>query len=189
MSYPDIVFVGGKKRAGKDFFCDALASELGYYKCHIVAPWLAGFQERHGLTPEEYEADKGRWRPVVQAEATEARRKDPDCLVRAFRAALPTLPRPLAVTAVRFRNEADLGHELGALVLRVRCRDEVRRQRFLDSGEGLALFDDPFEAEVDSMPVHYEVSGTLSADTYSWLLPKLWRCVLAERKALTEASA
>lgn len=188
MSYPDIVFVGGKKRAGKDFFADALVSELGYTKYHIVRPWMEEFCRRHGVAYEDYEKEKHRWRALIQKEATEARATDPDCMVRALRAALPTLPRPLVVTAMRFKNEAEFGWQAGALVLRVKTRDAVRRQRFLDAGEDLALFDDPFEAEVDTMPVHYEVTGTLSADTYSWLLPKLWGNVQAWPEGLKEAA-
>jgi hypothetical protein len=188
LSYPDIVFVGGKKKSGKDFLCDALVRDLGYTKFHIVAPWLAEFRKRHGLSEEEYEKNKAKWRPVVQAEAASARREDPHCLTRAFRAVLPHLPRPLVVTAMRFANEAEMGWEVGALVLRVRCRDEVRRQRFVEAGEDLALFDDPFEAEVDKMPVHYEVNGTMSADTICWLVPKLWGNVQAWLKGLKEAA-
>lgn len=177
MNLPEIIFVGGKKKAGKDFLCDALAAEAGYHKHHIVGPWLDLFCERHGITFDEYQENKGKWRALVQEEATRDRQADPDCLVKAFRNALPTLPRPLCVTAVRFINEAQLGFDIGALVLRVRTRDEVRRQRFIDSGESLDMFDDPFEKEVDAMPAHFEVNGTLSPETYIWLVEKMWRVV------------
>jgi hypothetical protein len=169
-----IVFIAGKKKAGKDYICDALVRLEGYHKFHIVAPWLAEFRERHSITEEQYEVEKAKWRPIVQAEATKARKANPICLFDAFRAALPTLPRPLCVTAVRFINEAKLGFDIGALVIRVRTRDDVRRQRFIDSGESLDLFDDPFEAEVDKMPVHFEVSGTMSEETCAWLVEKMW---------------
>ena len=38
---PDIIFVGGVKRSGKDFACDRLVEEAGFHKVHIVEPWLA----------------------------------------------------------------------------------------------------------------------------------------------------
>jgi hypothetical protein len=159
LDLPDIVFVGGKKRAGKDFLCDSLVRVAGFHKYHIVYPWLLKFCDRHGLSYADYESNKSQWRPQVQAEATEARNANPNCLVDGFRELLPTLPRPLCVTGVRFVNEAKLGAEVGALVVRVMCPDSVRRGRFIDAGESLGLLDDPFEAEVDRMPVDCEIHG------------------------------
>lgn len=163
---PDSIFVGGRKREGKDFVADLLVKEAGFTKVHIVAPWLRAFFERRGLDPDRWEELKSQYRAEIQAEASAARAENPNVLIDWFRQAIPTLPRPFCVTAVRFINEAQLGMQVGALVVRVKTTDEVRRQRFLASGDDLALMDDPFEAEVPLMPVHLEISGELAAELY-----------------------
>jgi hypothetical protein len=172
------VFLGGKKKSGKDFIADQLVARAGYTKYHLVRPWLEGFCARHGLAWDRYEAEKAQWRPLVQEEATEARRLDPDCLVRAFEAAFPALPRPLAVVGLRFVGEGRMAIGLGGLMLRVECPDDVRRERFVASGESPNLFDDPFESEVDSMPVHAEVPGTLAADEIIPLVESIWKGII-----------
>jgi hypothetical protein len=174
---PDLVFVGGKKKSGKDFVCDRLVAECGYHKLHIVRPWLEDFCRRHGITYAEMEANKARWRATIQAEAEESRAANPDRLIDPLRRDLPTLPRPLCVTAVRFVNEAEFGRAAGGLVVRVVTPDAVRRDRFLADGEDLSLLDDPFERQVDLMPVHAEVAGTLPPES---IVPTLRR-VAAER--------
>lgn len=166
----NIVFVAGKKLAGKDYLCDLLVAERGYHKFHIVHPWLMKFCERHGIPWSEYEQVKAKWRAQIQIEATEARNKNPNVLVDEFRALLPSLPRPLCVTAVRFKNEGLLGREIGALIVRVDTPDDVRRQRFIDKGEDLSLFNDPFESEIDSIPAHTTVCGDWPK---SWFIPAL----------------
>lgn len=163
---PDIIFVGGKKRSGKDFVCDRLVGEAGFTKVHIVEPWLRDFFARRGLDPNRWEELKAEYRADIQAEASVARAVNPNVLIDWFREAVKDMPRPLCVTAVRFTNEAQLGLELGALVVRVKTSDETRRQRFLASGDDLALLNDPFEAEVDAMPVHLEVSGEMPGTMY-----------------------
>lgn len=171
---PEIVFVAGKKLAGKDYLSDRLVAEAGYHKFHIVYPWLLTFCERHGVPYDEYTANKPRWRELCQKEAAEEREKDPDILLRMFRERLPELPRPLCVTAVRFVREVKLGLELGALTIRVQTPDAVRRQRFLAAGESLELFDDPFEREIDTLPVHADVAGTLEPGQYVPIVRHLW---------------
>jgi hypothetical protein len=182
---PDIIFVGGKKRSGKDYLCDLLVERAGFTKYHIVRGWLEGFAARHRISYAEYEAHKEFWRHDVQAEASAARAADPDCLVNAFREILPTLPRPLCVTAVRFANECLFGMEVGAMVVRVATSDRTRRERFIASGTSLELFDDPFEHEVDLMPAHLEMSGEMDADNYIPTLAGVYREL--SRLAFTKA--
>lgn len=172
---PELIFVSGRKLAGKDYLCDRLVAEAGYHKFHIVYPWLVNqFCPRHGISYDEYTANKPKWRAICQEEATAERAKDPDVLIRVFRDRLPELPRPLCVTAVRFAREVRLCLDLGGLALRVQTPDEVRRQRFLDAGEDLALFDDPFEKEIDALPVHADVCGSLAPDQYVPIVRHLW---------------
>ncbi len=161
--WPKLLFAFGKKKAGKDFLVDCLVAEAGFHKYHIVYPWLVKFCERNGIAWADYENDpavKAKWRSQIQAEATEERKNDPDVLLKAFHEAWPTLPLPLAVTGVRFMKEATLGLSYGAMLVKVEVSDEIRRQRFVDSGEDLAMFDDPFESHIDTLPFHLEVDGS-----------------------------
>lgn len=172
---PDIIFVGGKKRSGKDHLCDLLVREAGFTKIHMVEPWLRQFFERPDLDPDRWEELKAQYRAEIQAEAAASRAENPNVLIDYLRGHLMSLPKPIAVTAMRFSNEATLGIELGALVVRVKTSDEARRKRFLASGDDLALMDDPFEAEVDVMPVHIEISGEMPAEVYVPALADYYR--------------
>jgi hypothetical protein len=174
---PDIIFVGGKKRSGKDFLCDQLVAQGGFTKVHMVEPWLRQFFERRGLDPDRWEELKVEYRAEIQAEASTARAENPNVLIDYLRGHLASLPKPIAITAMRFINEATLGIEMGAMVVRVKTSDETRRQRFIASGDDLALMDDPFEAEVDVMPVHLEISGEMPAHIYVPALADYYRQV------------
>src|SRR5215213_2822033 len=136
---PDLIFVGGKKRSGKDFLCDRLVAERGFHKAHIVEAWLRQWFAARGENPDEWETLKTRYRAEIQADAEVARAKNPRCLLDSFAELLPTFPRPLCVTAIRFVNEAQFGVELGALVIRVQTHDTERAKRFLAAGERLEL--------------------------------------------------
>jgi hypothetical protein len=172
---PDIIFVGGRKRSGKDFVCDRLVAEAGFTKLHIVEPWLRQWAPRYGYAPDDWERAKTEHRAECQADAAAERAGDPMVLIRWMRAALAERKGPVCVTAVRFSNETELGMELGALCVRVKTSDETRRQRFLASGDDLALMDDPFEAEVDVMPVHIEISGEMPGTFYVPALANYYR--------------
>lgn len=173
--FPPVVFVGGTKKSGKDTVCDQFVEEAGFTKIHIAQPWLELFCERHRITFAEYTANKAHWRSLVQSEALVARSRDPNVLVKALYAELRTLPRPLVVSGVRFTNECLLGASVGALVLRVEVSDAVRRRRFVASGEDLANFNDPFEAEIATMPVDLTVPGDLALSAILPTTLLLWQ--------------
>src|SRR5262245_44365777 len=96
---PDIIFVGGKKRSGKDYLCDLLVKEAGFTKVHMVEPWLRGFFERRGLDPDQWEALKAQYRADIQAEAAASRATNPNVLIDYLRGHLASLPKPICVTA------------------------------------------------------------------------------------------
>lgn len=178
---PDIIFVGGVKRSGKDFACDRLVEEAGFHKVHIVEPWLRKWCAEHDYDPDTWETVKFKERARIQADAAKSRESNPNVLIDWFREAAPTLSKPFAVTAVRFINEAMLGFELGALVLRVHTPDDIREERFRAAGDDLALMSDPFEKEVYQMPVHAEIPGIMPADWYVPAMASIYEVLLDQQ--------
>jgi hypothetical protein len=179
---PPVILVGGKKKSGKDFVCDTLVTHHGYSKIHIVTPWLIDWCQRNGIDyVHEYLVDKGRYRAKLQADALEAREANPHVLTEALVARVNELRaegHPVAVTGVRFINECLWGIQRGHFVLKIETPDEVRRQRFINSGENLALFDDPFEREIDEMPAHLVLQGNLEPWKYPQLISAAFRYLL-----------
>ncbi len=168
---PNVIFFGGRKKSGKDFICDFLVRERGYTKLHIAEPWLRGFCERHSLTWEHYSANKHLYRAQVQAEAEQARAENPNVLIEMLGRELDRRRGELiVVSGIRFINEALFAIWNGHLMVKVEVDDETRRQRFIEAGESLELFDDPFEREIDEMPYHLLVPGNLEAWRYEFLL-------------------
>lgn len=169
---PRLIFVGGTKKSGKDYLCDALVREAGFEKVHIAERWLQRLCFDMGIAyVEDYLPNKASYRAEIQRRATAAREADPLVLVREFdpwvREQFRTKPDlRLAVTGMRFANEADYAIQIGAFAIRVQVDDETRRQRFVEAGENLALFNDPFEAETPTMPVHCELPGDMPAEWY-----------------------
>lgn len=169
---PPVIFVAGKKKAGKDFYADALVELEGYEKTHIAAPWLLAFYADRGYqfdTYEEVPAElKARYRERIQAEATQARQKNPEVLIEMLDSFLSERPpyRPLVISGVRFRNEVNYALKNGHFVVKVAVSDELRRQRFIAAGESLELFNDPFEADIDALPAHMEVTGDMPKGYY-----------------------
>lgn len=176
---PRYVFVAGKKRAGKDYLADALVEYAGYEKVHIAAPWLLDFYRSKGYNFWSYDDVplelRTRYRAEIQEMATKAREHDPEVLIRLMKEYIEhresvyelVETRPLVVSGVRFRNEALYAIRSGYFVVQVAVPDDVRRVRFLDAGEDLALFDDPFEADLGpQFPCHVIVSGDLFRDAY-----------------------
>lgn len=178
---PDIIFVAGVKRSGKDFVCDRLVEEAGFTKVHIVEPWLRQWCTQYGYAPDDWERAKTERRAECQADAAANRAKNPFVLIDWFRESVKSMPKPICVTAVRFINEAMLGFELGALVLRVNTPDEVRIERFKASGDTLELLNDPFEREVNQMPVHAEIPGFMPADWYVPSIASVYEAMLSQQ--------
>lgn len=183
---PNVIFFGGKKKSGKDFICDFLVRERGYTKLHIAEPWLRAFCERHNITWEHYSANKHLYRAQVQDEATLARERNPNVLLDLLGQELDRRRGELiAVSGIRFINEALFAIWNGHLMVKVEVPDDIRRQRFIDAGESLALFDDPFEAEVDQMPYQLLVPGDLEAWRYEFLLSGGYiKLMLTKKEAL-----
>lgn len=187
---PPVVFVAGKKRAGKDFLADALVADAGFEKTHIAAPWLLEFFSARGYHFDTYDEVptelKVRYREGIQREATLAREYNPEVLIDLMREYLleRTSTKPLVVSGVRFRNEAEFAIRQGYFVVKVAVSDEVRRQRFLAAGENLELFDDPFEREIDGLPAHLEVTGDMPASFYPQVVGQAYLSMLRIREAV-----
>jgi hypothetical protein len=161
---------------GKDYVADRLVEGAGFKKLHIAAPWLLAFYASKGLEYHSYDdvpqGVKAHYRAEIQELAASAREKDPDVLIRQLDTYIGDrrgmgLDEPLVVSGVRFTNEALYGIRKGYFVVKVAVPDDLRRVRFIESGESLELFDDPFEAEIDGLPCHLEISGDLFGDAYA----------------------
>jgi hypothetical protein len=170
--FPTLIAVAGKKKAGKDTVCDSLA-DFGFTKLHIAEPWLRDLIQNWGITWGEYQKNKGYYRAEVQRCATIAREDNPRVLIDRL---LPTVNRfraeqkALAVTGIRFHNEALWFIEKQALVVRVDTPEEERLIRFLDEGEDPSLLRDPFESELDDLPCHLVVRGTEPPHRYPTII-------------------
>ena len=175
---PRYIFVAGKKRAGKDYLADALVEHSGYEKFHIATPWLLEFYRSKGYDFGSYDEVpqelRSRYRSELQERAAKARERDPEVLIRPLRDYIEQRerapsggPAPLVVTGVRFKNEALYAIRSGYFVVQVVVPDDVRRNRFLVSGEDLSLFDDPFEEDLGpSFPCHVTLDGNLGGGAY-----------------------
>lgn len=174
---PQVIFLAGKKRAGKTTLADILTERCGYTQMHIATAWIKRHLNDMGVSWEEYQADKPRYREEIQRRATLARAENPNCLVDE----LPAVIEPfvakggcLVVDGVRFSNEALFAFQHGYLVVKVKTPDFVRRERFIAAGENLAHLNDPFEREIDLLPFHISLPGTLGRDEYLPLLGRAY---------------
>jgi hypothetical protein len=86
-----------------------LVAEKGFHKAHIVEAWLRQWFAARGENPDEWETLKTPYRAEIQADAEIARAENPRCLLDSFAELLPTFPRPLCITAIRFINEHSSG--------------------------------------------------------------------------------
>src|SRR3954468_13175053 len=116
---PDVVFVAGQMGSGKDYYCDALVEQASYTKYHIVTPFKLAVCAELGITLDELEADKAKYRPFLQDGAIERRAANPNCMVDLFDEQYRSggLPKHLAVTGVRFINEAEYAIGNGFMVV------------------------------------------------------------------------
>lgn len=161
---PKLIAIAGKKLAGKDTVCDALVA-LGYQKVHIAEPWLRTQCKAMGVSYEdEYLPNKGWYREEIQRRATAARAADPECLVRLLPEQIASVgANRVVVSGIRFINEALWFIGQGAFVIKVETPATIRLQRMCEAGD--ALFDDPFEAEIDRLPHDLQLPGTLDQAT------------------------
>ncbi|HMP41479.1 MAG TPA: hypothetical protein PKA05_13945, partial [Roseiflexaceae bacterium] len=60
---------------------------------------------------------------------------------------------------IRFHNEALFAIERGYFVVQVTCPEEIRHERFRAVGEDLSRLNDPFEAELETLPCHLVIGG------------------------------
>ena len=142
MNHPLLIGLLGRKRSGKDSFCQYLAAQGSFpiQRMAFADALKIEVAQHRGLTVEQLEADKTRLRPFLQWWGTEFRRaEDPDYWVR-------HMPEPSrlhlnVVTDVRFQNEADWVTERGGLLVRI-----VRPQLLDDDTHASELLADEIQA-------------------------------------------
>ena len=119
-----VIGITGKKGHGKDTLCNALQQIAGD-KVDRVAFGDAlkrEVAELLGITVDDINADKPRFRLMLQFYGTEWRRhQDPEYWIKRLRETIAGLPAfcIAVVTDVRFANEAALIEELGGFTVRV----------------------------------------------------------------------
>lgn len=188
---PRVVAFAGKKKSGKDFAADCLVRDAEFTKLHIVEPWLRLWMAEHGLDPDNWEELKARYRAEIQRDALKAREGDPLRLIRVLPARINEVlaeGESVAITGVRFINEATWMMQQGYLVVKVEVEPATRMQRFVQSGEDLALFNDPFETEIDLLPWHLCVAGDQPAEVYTVCLSAAYVAMLAEKEHQRKAA-
>src|SRR5690242_9954698 len=103
---PDVIFLGGRKRAGKGTVAKALEA-VGFTTLHIVEPWLRQWCADRGIDYDtEYLPNKGQYRQQIQDDAEIARAENPNVLLDALDVRIPEVGGKVVVDGVRFLNEA-----------------------------------------------------------------------------------
>jgi hypothetical protein len=120
-----LIGISGKKRSGKDTVYEliAKASSKRVRRYAFADALKKEVSKACGVTPEEIEQNKDRFRLILQGWGTEFRRSiDQEYWTEQLRKTLKTahLHCDVAVvTDVRFKNEAELVKELGGKLIRV----------------------------------------------------------------------
>lgn len=123
-----LIGLSGRKRSGKDTVCDIIKRLLPDTSVERIAFADALKEEVSrvlGVTIDEIEADKARFRGMLQWWGTEWRRhQDIEYWIKQARLKInASTADVVVVTDVRFQNEADLIRELGGLVCRIHRPD------------------------------------------------------------------
>src|ERR1019366_1254374 len=114
--------ITGKMRAGKDTFFSIVAERIPARRIAFADELKSECASACGVTVEQINADKARFRPLLQWWGTEFRRNlDSDYWLKKMLAALDALPEcgAVFVTDVRFENEAQLIRSRGGEIIRV----------------------------------------------------------------------
>ena len=142
-----LIGISGKKRTGKDTV-GAMVVEWLRSKDFTAAQAAFADNLREevaratGVSPDQFEVDKDRWRPILQWWGVEFRRhyKGEDYWIRQMTEKLLAMDEQVVVlTDVRFRDEADYVNRSGGHVLRVEretgLQDSHSSETDLDSYE------------------------------------------------------
>lgn len=193
LSLPRVIFVGGGLASGKGTLCELLRRQYGYRVIHMVEPFKRRIAEELGISFEELERDKVKYRPLLQRKGHEWRQADPDCMLKLLAGQLNAEAGPVVVDGVRFVNEMLFAIERGYFTVRldvpreervrraVEREYETRRRRtpglWLDFDHAAVRaaieerMDDPTEAEVGDLPAHLVIDWT--KNSYVGLYPLL----------------
>lgn len=131
MSKKIIVF-SGKQFCGKDTVAKILLQKFTNFKRIGLGDAIKiEFGEKHGLSFEEVEANKSKYRPELQALGNARRAEDADYWIKK----IIDLPYDIIVPDIRVQSEYDYFNKAGAFKIRVNASKETRAKRGALSSE------------------------------------------------------
>lgn len=183
IALPQRIFVSGKMGAGKDSLADELARRRGYLKIHMVEPFKLWAAHELGITREELEANKSKYRDFLQERAVEWRGSNPYRMIELLDAHLQQINGPVVVTGVRFVNEAVWAAQNGGLVIKLLTPENIRLERMiarelsvlpvktLEIAESIRndiieRMGHPTELEVEAIPAHITITEYVPLGAY-----------------------
>ncbi len=140
---PPIIGISGKQYAGKDLLADLLLERLpDFQKVPIAQSIKTLYAQQKGLSLEEIEQNKAKYRPDLIALGDWGRAQDPDYWLKQ----VLSQPGHKIISDVRLKREYDLLREHGAFLIRLEAGREVRAQR----GQ-IVQETDPTEQQLDTV--------------------------------------
>lgn len=167
-SSANTVFLLGEMTAGKDFF-GSLLIERGYTRIAFADALKEEVAAKHGVTVDELNADKAKYRPELQSHGAMRRKENINYWVDRFNDKRLRNPSGLAVcTDCRHLNEASYAVRdvENSLIIRIWTPWEVRQERIktLYGSVPDDLHKHPSEVEVAQCPFNIRVLGNLSKE-------------------------
>lgn len=153
----------GKIASGKNTVADYLTENYG----HIQFSFADEVKRLAiQLFAREFHNRKAKHREIYQWLGQTMRQRDPnvwiwmlDCKIREK---LNCNDENIVITDLRLPNEYEYCRENGFVIIRVNCRDDIRRQRAIDRGDIFddSMFEHETEQHIPSFEVDYEIDNS-----------------------------
>jgi hypothetical protein len=157
------IFLCGKMCAGKDYIADVLVEQAGFVKLPFALPLKQEVADKHGITLEELNANKNKYRAELQELGGARRAENPSYWIEKWINARHEINNPVVCTDCRHVNEAAFGcTSFTGFVVKVHLSETTRLNRIktLYGEVPDKLHEHPSEVEVDRCPFHLEFPGT-----------------------------
>lgn len=121
-----IIVISGKQYSGKDTLAQILLKKFTNFKRIGLGDGIKlEYGEQHGLSFDEIEANKAKYRADLQALGMKRRAEDEDYWIKK----VIQLPEDMIVPDIRVQKEYDYFKEAGAFKIRVNASAESRSKR------------------------------------------------------------
>lgn len=173
---PDIIFLAGLMRSGKDTIAELLVQYAGYVRIAFADALKEEIAAHYGVTVEHINQHKAEFRSILQEWGVAKREADPEYWIKEwFKRAEPFLEAGIGVvcTDCRFLNEAAYGIKIGAMLLRVIIPEDLRIERLIATDGpnfNREALNHPSEQYIAQMVPHADFPGNLDRDL---ILPTL----------------